>query len=72
MRSAPLPRTMLLGILADAQFAEKSIDIAPGDVLLAFTDGVSEIAPRPRVVRERANPSGIRAGGESTGSSDRR
>jgi len=36
------PRTMLLGILADAQFAEKSIDIAPGDVLLAFTDGVSE------------------------------
>ena len=48
------PRTMLLGILADAQFAEKSIAIAPGDVLLAFTDGVSE-SRRGRELFEKSN-----------------
>ncbi|HEX2998739.1 MAG TPA: GAF domain-containing SpoIIE family protein phosphatase, partial [Armatimonadota bacterium] len=35
-------RTMLLGIMEDADFTEQALHIKPGDVLLTYTDGVIE------------------------------
>ena len=40
-----LPRgSIALGILADAVFAEQSVDLGDGDVLIAYSDGVTEAA----------------------------
>lgn len=40
-----LPRgSIALGILADAVFAEERVDLASGDVLVAYSDGVTEAA----------------------------
>ena len=40
-----LPRgSIALGILADATFAEQRVDLAGGDVLIAYSDGVTEAA----------------------------
>jgi len=36
------PQTMLLGILPDQPFTEQRVDIQPGDVILAYTDGATE------------------------------
>ncbi len=33
---------LLLGVIGDATFAEESVDLDPGDVLLCVTDGVTE------------------------------
>ena len=42
-RIEELPRgSMALGIMPDAQFAEQQIDLEPGDVLIAYSDGVTE------------------------------
>jgi len=39
----PLPATgIALGALADADYEERSVDLYPGDVLLFYTDGVTE------------------------------
>ncbi len=32
----------VVGLLPDAEFEQSSLDIQPGDILLAFTDGISE------------------------------
>lgn len=37
------PTGMLLGIEADAAFSEDRVRLAPGELLLAYTDGVSEL-----------------------------
>ena len=37
---------LIIGMLPAAVFEETSVDLAPGDVLLAFTDGVSEAHDR--------------------------
>jgi sigma-B regulation protein RsbU (phosphoserine phosphatase) len=34
--------TMVLGVLPQISYAERSVHLYPGDILLAFTDGVSE------------------------------
>ena len=40
-----LPRgSIALGILADATFSEQQVDLGPGDVLVAYSDGVTEAA----------------------------
>jgi sigma-B regulation protein RsbU (phosphoserine phosphatase) len=33
---------MVVGLLPDAEYAQATIPMHPGDVLLAFTDGISE------------------------------
>jgi sigma-B regulation protein RsbU (phosphoserine phosphatase) len=39
----PLPPTgMVIGLLEDAGFGQTTIQLQPGDVLLAYTDGISE------------------------------
>jgi len=37
-----LPAGMVLGAFADAEVVEASLDLEPGDLLLAFTDGVTD------------------------------
>jgi sigma-B regulation protein RsbU (phosphoserine phosphatase) len=42
-RAIPLEATgMVVGLLPDAEYAQATIPMHPGDVLLAFTDGISE------------------------------
>ncbi|WP_344322277.1 PP2C family protein-serine/threonine phosphatase, partial [Kitasatospora putterlickiae] len=43
----PLPHGVLLGALADADYEESSSRLAPGDVLLLYTDGLVERRDRP-------------------------
>ena len=45
-----------LGIDAEAAYGERECALAPGDVLVAATDGLWEAAPRRRAVRRRAAP----------------
>jgi phosphoserine phosphatase RsbU/P len=37
---------MVIGLLPDAEYAQSTILMRPGDVLLAFTDGISEAMTR--------------------------
>jgi phosphoserine phosphatase RsbU/P len=42
-QAIPLEATgMVVGLLPDAEYAQSTIPMRPGDVLLAFTDGISE------------------------------
>ncbi|MGW2254273.1 SpoIIE family protein phosphatase [Kitasatospora sp. NPDC001660] len=43
----PLPHGVLLGALEDAQYEEHTARLAPGDVLLLYTDGLVERRDRP-------------------------
>ena len=40
------PTGMVVGLLPDAEYAQSTISMRPGDVLLAFTDGISEAMTR--------------------------
>ncbi|MFJ8436704.1 SpoIIE family protein phosphatase [Kitasatospora sp. NPDC094019] len=43
----PLPHGVLLGAMADARYEEYTARLAPGDVLLLYTDGLVERRDRP-------------------------
>ena len=46
-QAIPLEATgMVVGLLPDAEYAQSTIPMRPGDVLLAFTDGISEAMTR--------------------------
>jgi phosphoserine phosphatase RsbU/P len=46
-QTIPLEATgMVVGLLPDAEYAQSTIPMRPGDVLLAFTDGISEAMTR--------------------------
>ena len=46
-QAIPLEATgMVVGLLPDAEYAQVTIPMRPGDVLLAFTDGISEAMTR--------------------------
>jgi sigma-B regulation protein RsbU (phosphoserine phosphatase) len=46
---------LLLGMLRDQQYAQTSVDLAPGDVLVLYTDGITE-AGAPRILPGEAAP----------------
>ena len=59
-----LPATgLVLGALAESPYGEESVTLGPGDVVVAYTDGVSEaFSPGGRGVRRGA---AVRGGGRA-------
>jgi len=47
VRSVDAPSGLPLGVLDDQSFPESTIDLAPGDLLLMYTDGITEAMPTP-------------------------
>ncbi|MBI3911012.1 MAG: serine/threonine-protein phosphatase [Armatimonadetes bacterium] len=41
-----LPTGMVLGVLPDARFEERTLSLAPGDLLFGYTDGITDV-PQP-------------------------
>lgn len=42
----------LLGVIADASYAEQTVQLAPGDVVFAYTDGLTDAGAPQRIIDE--------------------
>lgn len=64
---------LLLGMFADQRYEAVTVELAPGDVLVLFTDGITEAgAPNPALDRDRdADADEDGAGGTRRGDADR-
>lgn len=51
VRSIDAPSGLPLGVLDDQSFPESTIELEPGDLLLLYTDGITEAMPTPAADR---------------------
>ena len=61
----------LVGVLESPSFADTTVALAPGDLIVAYTDGVPEARERQRLLR-RPSPPLLRRGATRTGLGPRR